>query len=781
MSKKRTLDENSKTVFLIISIILSVMLVICGITLLLNYESELAAEANINAEYYSGEAATPLLSTVTSLQGKTELIAETVAYDRLGETDGAGTDFALRQRMRDIFADGRFSDVMNVRYFKDGTEYNLTGEEYAAIEESDTVLSLAKDNASGLAGLVQDREVNVYSLAFVAPVPNCEFADSIVVFYNTDVFSAFAESVPEDAKNSAIMLALVSDKNEVLSVVSDVDGKLNVHGDVYAALSEKIDDKATVEEAKQLSSAGKSGIVKASVGSDSHLICVRSVAGESAGLSIVALYRAADIYNSGFETMNIVLGFDIVLLALLLGVLIFQLSTRRAIKKKIEEIGKTDNRLGAPTRDTFEKTSQDIISKNKATSFAVVVLEVKHNEYISEHFGENALLELLVYLKMFCEKNVQLNEFYGYLGSGTYVLLLHYRDTETLASRLKLMYNLCLEYKMQSAPDYHIQIIGGVYETAKGYTNNVSKMINFAVDAKNSLIADGGMGVFKFYNENIQNNRVQNEYVEVHMEQALQNNDFKIFYQPKLNLTTGKPDGSEALVRWLNPETNNYMTPGSFLPLFEANGFIVKLDHYVYEQVCMYIEDAVATGKPVYPVNVNVSRVTATQSDFIPFYVNTKKKHNIADGFIWLEFTESFAYENYHNLFDLVQELHSAGFKCSIDDFGSGYSSYNILKELPMDEIKLDRFFILEGLSKDRDIKILMSVINVAKELGLKVTQEGVETRDQMELLQRIGCNVIQGYHYSKPLVITDFVPFMEKHSKDASFITHHDKPTSEE
>ena len=243
---------------------------------------------------------------------------------------------------------------------------------------------------------------------------------------------------------------------------------------------------------------------------------------------------------------------------------------------------------------------------------------------------------------------------------------------------------------------------------------------------------------------------------------AVAEEQFYVFYQPKYNIQEKQPDGCEALIRWYNPERDEYMKPDVFLPLFEANGFIVKLDHYVFEQVCLYIEDAVMNGLPLVPVSVNVSRMTAIAGDFIQFYSQTKKKHNIADHFITLEFTESFAYEDYEVLRDTVGLLHQCGFKCSIDDFGSGFSSYNILKELPMDEIKLDRFFIKKGFSHDRDLKVLSSVISLARELRMKVTQEGVETQGELELLKSLGCQVIQGYFYSKPLALVDYTGFLE-------------------
>ena len=250
--------------------------------------------------------------------------------------------------------------------------------------------------------------------------------------------------------------------------------------------------------------------------------------------------------------------------------------------------------------------------------------------------------------------------------------------------------------------------------------------------------------------------------MELRQETALKNGEFQVFYQAKYNLKNHKQDGAEALVRWYDKNTGEYNKPALFMPLFESNGFIEKLDKYVYTKVCEYISYFLQQGRNVFPVSVNVSRITATQPDFVDYYTRIKKKYGIANGALTIEFTESFAYENYDVLKTIVDRLHKAGFQTSIDDFGCGYSSYRILKELPMDEIKLDKFFIDYSENPERINSIFESVISLAKKLNMKVTQEGVERPEDVELLKNLGCDVIQGYIYSHPLSLTDYLHFVE-------------------
>ena len=171
--------------------------------------------------------------------------------------------------------------------------------------------------------------------------------------------------------------------------------------------------------------------------------------------------------------------------------------------------------------------------------------------------------------------------------------------------------------------------------------------------------------------------------------------------------------------------------------------------------------------RPAFAASGAISRVTAIQSDFLDYYIKVKDHFNIGKGFITLEFTESFAYENYEYLATVADRLRKAGFLCSIDDFGTGYSTYNVLKLLNMDEIKFDKFFLDKGNSEETDRIILQSVIDVGKKMGMKTTQEGVETLEDLRRLREMGCKVIQGYFFAKPMSSSDYNEFVEAFARE--------------
>ena len=246
------------------------------------------------------------------------------------------------------------------------------------------------------------------------------------------------------------------------------------------------------------------------------------------------------------------------------------------------------------------------------------------------------------------------------------------------------------------------------------------------------------------------------------MNSALDNKEFVMYLQPQIDLKTRKLCGAEALVRWAHP-IKGILVPVQFLALFESNGFITKMDMYVWELACKYLKELQERG--IYmPISVNISRVhigTTNLSDILPQLVN---KYNIEPKYLELEITENLFMEDVEELFDEMSKLKECGFKILMDDFGSGYSSLNMLRNAPVDTLKIDRFFLDEIMSTDRGKIIVEASVRMAKQLGLTVIAEGVETQEQLDFLSSIDCDIVQGYYYSRPIPVNEFEVFMEKY-----------------
>ena len=236
------------------------------------------------------------------------------------------------------------------------------------------------------------------------------------------------------------------------------------------------------------------------------------------------------------------------------------------------------------------------------------------------------------------------------------------------------------------------------------------------------------------------------------MEQALYTQEFTIVLQPKVNLLTEKVEGAEALVRWYRPNGEG-VYPDEFIPLFEQNGFIIRLDLYMFEEICKLIRQWQHGGvRPLPRVSVNISQVTLLSEGLCETLMEIIKGCQVSTKYIELELTESAFSTNMEKAMQVVAKLKQLGFSISLDDFGSGYSSFNMLKDIHVDVIKIDKEFLNHHVLTENDIEIIRHIVDIAKVLKMKTVIEGVETKEQVDVLREIGCNLAQGYYFAKPL-----------------------------
>lgn len=247
---------------------------------------------------------------------------------------------------------------------------------------------------------------------------------------------------------------------------------------------------------------------------------------------------------------------------------------------------------------------------------------------------------------------------------------------------------------------------------------------------------------------------------------AIGKGEFMVYYQPKVATTTLKLIGAEALVRWRKPD-GTFIYPDEFIPLIERSGQIVELDYFVYREVFRFIAKRLEEGKGIVPVSVNVSRAHLNKMGILKYVQSLFDEYQIPRNLIEFELTESIYIENTEKALELVEGLHSMGTKVSMDDFGSGYSSLNLLSRLPIDIIKLDKVFLqdddIDNQLRENDKIIISCVIDMAKRLRITSLCEGVETPEQSDYLSQIGCEIQQGYYFSRPIPQTAFEEFIDE------------------
>lgn len=240
------------------------------------------------------------------------------------------------------------------------------------------------------------------------------------------------------------------------------------------------------------------------------------------------------------------------------------------------------------------------------------------------------------------------------------------------------------------------------------------------------------------------------------MKYAMENKEFQVYYQQKVDARNRKIVGAEALIRWQKAD-GTMVYPNQFIPVFEKEGVVVSLDYYVYESVCCYLRERLDAGMTVVPISMNVSRRHLQNKNLIIYVKELIEKYQIPPQLLEFELTENIEIENLETMEWMFKELKKLGVKVSIDDFGSGYSSLNVLRKMPIDVLKLDKVFLEDFGENVSEEIIVSSIVNMAKQLDIAVLCEGVETEEQAEFLERIGCDLMQGYYFSKPVDVGKF------------------------
>ena len=313
-----------------------------------------------------------------------------------------------------------------------------------------------------------------------------------------------------------------------------------------------------------------------------------------------------------------------------------------------------------------------------------------------------------------------------------------------------------------------------ILHTKAGITNYTPSIyVQQAIDRALSACHHKSNETVKIFDEKLEDQLTTQHLIEGKMQQALYNGEFKAFYQPKYDLKTRKIVGAEALVRWISPETG-FMPPGKFIPLFEENGFVIQVDYYILEKTFQLQKERLAAGKEVIPISVNQSRLHMTEENYLEKMKAIVEKYNLPPGLIELEITETMFgdFDNkssQQNAMKIVQGLHELGFSLSVDDFGSGYSSFSLLGILPMEVMKIDRSVLTGADTSERMKEILAYVIKLGHALNMEVLCEGIETHEQEILLLGLGCRLGQGFFNAKPMPVEEFVNFFEQRNAEVA------------
>lgn len=414
------------------------------------------------------------------------------------------------------------------------------------------------------------------------------------------------------------------------------------------------------------------------------------------------------------------------------------------------------------SREFFYQQVSRILVKYPDQKFDIICTDIENFKMINERYGEEKGDELLCYLAKRIRKSLSDIEICGRIGADSFAVL-----TKHHAIYLSDNFNEQVSEKITrgflKSPIRNFSIKFGIYEI-KNPKLPVSAMCDRAMMAIQKIKRHYGKCV-TVYEESLARDQLKEQRILENMEQALEQKQFQVYYQPKHDLNKGYISGAEALVRWIHPEFG-FMSPGDFIPLFEKNGFITNVDFYVWEETLRSLKEWQKAGLPVVPVSVNISRMDFNTPNLPEVITNLADKYGIDHSLLHLEVTESVYADNPQCIIDTVNELRNRGFQIEMDDFGSGYSSLNMLSELSIDVLKLDMRFMKENIAKKQDKSVLSFIIKLGEWLDLQTIAEGVETKEQVDALKELGCDYVQGYYFAKPMPNQDFEIYLQNNSK---------------
>lgn len=333
-------------------------------------------------------------------------------------------------------------------------------------------------------------------------------------------------------------------------------------------------------------------------------------------------------------------------------------------------------------------------------------------------------------------------------------------DIETIEGRLKR-----IEAALTSVGVHNLHIHTGVFVVSKKERKESVDVVNAFTNASAAelMLKDENVTQYCIFDSSMLEDEKWEHDVSECMQRALDNEEFVVYYQPKYNPVTEELSGAEALIRWISEE-KGFVSPGRFIPIFEKNGFIVNIDDYMVSHVAKQQSEWLKNGVDIVPVSVNISRAHFMSPDLAEHICELVDEYDLPHEFIEIELTESAFFDDKEALFTTVRKLQGYGFAVSMDDFGSGCSSLNSLRELPLNVLKLDaEFFRGDEGTEERSRIVVEEAIHLAKSLNMTIVAEGIENKAQVDFLAQTGCDMIQGYYYAKPMPADEYSERMHR------------------
>ncbi len=549
---------------------------------------------------------------------------------------------------------------------------------------------------------------------------------------------------------------LLDDNGMIIASVETADAGGFDHSNFYIRLMAHISDEgkaADFESAfRQNLASGETGSMKTEV-DEGDLYLFFMPLPRADGVNLVYCISEAQIDQiikpAKLEASLSITGI-IVLLLLLAGVI------RRFVsedQKEIARLAYRDALTDAPNENHFKMKATELLKDHRELPYVVICFDILNFRYINEGYGHQRADLVLRAMVEASRDSFSYNETFARISADRFICLAVNDGRDRDRKRF-------LEEKLNKAAsaihmNYPIRIKSGYY-VVNDYREDISDMMDKANLARKSVNTNS-KDLVGGYEESLMEETRTREDIESKMEAAMEAGEFVPYLQPKWDMKQDKISGAEALVRWKKKD-GTIIPPNNFIPIFEKNGFIEKIDFYMLERICGYLRQMLDEGRTVYPVSINQSRYLLHDPGYTLHVQQILLNYKIPKGLIELELTETVFFHERERMLDVMKQLKELNMDLSIDDFGSGFSSLNLLRDMPFDVLKIDRAFLDKTETSDPGKWILKKIVEMAEGLGVRVICEGVETPEQVKMLLEIGCIYAQGFLYSRPIPLEMFI-----------------------
>ena len=433
---------------------------------------------------------------------------------------------------------------------------------------------------------------------------------------------------------------------------------------------------------------------------------------------------------------------------------VFFICGRARLIELLKKIRITDNMTGIPNLQGFQEFVDELKENNKLTQYHAVCVNIKNFSFINRTIATKRSNETLREYARYVLQHLHEGEIFARTAGDNFIgLILNENIKDFLEFISKINIHADTDAKF-------IQISSrvGVYDIQVGDTiSDISGYVEAALNMARQQNEDA-----IFFEHSIMERMLKDKEISAIFPMALKKNQFEVYYQPKVNINDQTTCGGEALVRWIR--NGKVVVPMEFIPVLEKEGTICSLDFYVLESVCQTIKSWKERGITPVRISTNFSKANIKNPFLSERILAIIDNYGVEPEYIEIELTEMSGYENYENLTKFITEMRERGVHTSIDDFGTGYSSLNLLTDLDVDTVKLDKSYSIRFDNHDEKTKILIrNIVNMVHDLGYKVIIEGVETQEQVSFLQSIGCTTVQGFLYDKPLTLAEFEQRLDK------------------